>query len=232
MGSDAVPQRLKPSEVPGAINAALEALRHPKVEALSGPLSPLPKSRAKSRDPLPTLARKGRARTWAPGSFTIVHSVGGVAVMKLMMGCLLFFATATAAPQTQPVSLADQEATLWQKEKDFHNYGRDFFDFANGDEYQPSGVLAETAWKVEDYISAVRTLLDIYDGLSCPADQAKTRLIIRRQLGYYSRGLDSEIKGSNMSIEHTRKPGVAAEATRMRDELRDVQELFNSIKLE
>jgi hypothetical protein len=35
-----------------------------------------------------------------------------------------------------------------------------------------------------------------------------------------------------MGIERTKKPGVAAEATRMRDDLRDVQELFNSIKLD
>ena len=153
-------------------------------------------------------------------------------MVKLGLACLFFLAAAAAAPQTRPVSLADQEEVLWQKEKDFHNYGRDFFDFVNGDEYEPSEVLAEIAWKVEDHISAVRALLDIYDGLSCPEDQAKTRLIIRRQLGYYARDLDSEIKESNMSIEHTKKPGVAAEATRMRDELRDVQELFNSIKLD
>jgi hypothetical protein len=35
-----------------------------------------------------------------------------------------------------------------------------------------------------------------------------------------------------MGIEHTKKPGVAAEAMRMRDEVRDVQELFNSIKVD
>jgi hypothetical protein len=158
--------------------------------------------------------------------------LGGVAVMKLMVGCLFFLTAAAAAPQTRPVFPADQEEALWQKEKNFHNYGHDFTDFASGDEYEPSALLADTAWKVEGHISAVRALLDIYDGLSCPADRATTRLIIRRELGYYSRDLDSEIKGSNMDIEHTKKPGVAAEATRMRDELRDVQELFNSIKLD
>jgi hypothetical protein len=118
------------------------------------------------------------------------------------------------------------------KEKSFHNYGHDFVDFARGDEYEPSDGLADTAWEVEGHISAVMALLDIYDRLSCPPDRDAARIVIRRQLSYYSKDVDSEVKLSNMGIEHTKKPGVAAEAMRMRDELRDVQELFNSIKLD
>jgi len=153
-------------------------------------------------------------------------------MMKLMLSCLFCLVAASGLLQGQSTPLADQESALALKEKNFHNYGHDFLDFAKGDEYEPSAGLADTAWEVEGHISAAMALLDVYDSLSCPPDRAAARTIIRRQLGYYSKDIDSEIKISNMGIERTKKPGVAAEATRMRDDLRDVRELFNSIKLD
>jgi len=150
-------------------------------------------------------------------------------MMKLVLRCLFCLAAASGALQSQSRLLSDQESALALKEKNFHSYGHDFLDFANGEEYGPSAGLADTAWEVEGHISAAIALLDIYDKLSCPPDRAAARTIIRRQLAYYSKDVDSEIKISNMGIERTRKPGVAREASRMRDELRDLQELFNSI---
>ena len=43
--------------------------------------------------------------------------------------------------------------------------------------------------------------------------------------------MDTKIKVANIGIAHTKKPGVATEATHMRDDLREVQNRFDSIKL-
>jgi hypothetical protein len=67
-----------------------------------------------------------------------------------------------------------------------------------------------------------------------PSHARKTepiRVVIQRELASYSKQMNTKIKVANIGIGHTKKPGVAAGATYMRDDLCEVQNLFDSIKL-
>jgi hypothetical protein len=120
---------------------------------------------------------------------------------------------------------------LAQKQKKFAHYGQDFLDFARSDEYQLSSDLAQVASENGDHLNSAATLLEIYDTLSCPSDRIAVRALIKTQFVYFSKEVALYVKLVNLDIAHLQKPEVAAEAGRMRDDLREVQDLFDSIKL-
>jgi hypothetical protein len=123
------------------------------------------------------------------------------------------------------------DATLFKKQKHFAHYAQDFLDFAKADEYEPSSSLAQTASESADHLNSASTLLEIYDNLSCSRDRTAVRVIIQREFVSYSKQVSFAIKIANLSIVRTHKPGVAAEATLMRNDLRELQDFFDSIKL-
>jgi hypothetical protein len=121
------------------------------------------------------------------------------------------------------------------KHKRFIEYQQDFLHFGQSglgtDEYQYAMDLEKVAEETGQNLAATDTLLEIYGDLSCEEDRARVGPVIEKDLGYYSKLTDPSIEGANLIIAHTQKPGVAAEATRMRDDLREVKSVFDSIKL-
>ena len=121
------------------------------------------------------------------------------------------------------------------KHKHFIEYQQDFLHFGQSglgtDEYQNAMDLEKVAEETGQDLAAVDTLLEIYGDLSCEEDRASVRPVIEKDLGYYSKLTDPSIEGANLNIAHTHMPGVAAEGTRMRDDLREVKSIFDSIKL-
>ncbi len=119
--------------------------------------------------------------------------------------------------------------------KHFVEYQQDFVSFGQSslgtDEYQIAMDLEKVALETSQNLSAVHTLLEIYSDLSCEEDRASVRPVIEKELGYYSKEIELSIEGANINIAHTQKPGVAAEGTHMRDRLREVKSIFDSIKL-
>ena len=121
------------------------------------------------------------------------------------------------------------------KHKHFIEYQQDFLHFGQSglgtDEYQNAMDLEKVAEETGQNLAAVDTLLEIYGDLSCEEDRTSVRPVIEKDLSYYSKLTEPSIEGANLIIAHTQKPGVAAEATRMRDDLREVKSVFDSIKL-
>jgi hypothetical protein len=134
--------------------------------------------------------------------------------------------------QTRPQSF---DKIVRAKHKHFIEYQQDFDHFAKSgigtDEYQYAMDLAKVAGETEQNLSAVNTLLEIYGDLSCEEDRANVRPVIERDLGYYSKMIDLSVEEANLTISQTHMPGVASEGTRMRDDLREVKTIFDSIKL-
>jgi hypothetical protein len=91
--------------------------------------------------------------------------------------------------------------------------------------------LEATSNTIADYMSAVGTLLEIYSDLSCEEDRIKIRVVVEKEVSYYAKQITPLVDGANLSIAHTRMPGVAAEGTRMRDDLREVKSILDSVKL-
>jgi hypothetical protein len=121
------------------------------------------------------------------------------------------------------------------KHKQFTEYQEDFVHFGKSgigtDEYHYAMDLGNVAGDTANSLGAVNTLLEIYGNLSCAEDRANVRPVIGRELGYYSKMIGLSVEEANLVIAHTQMPGVAAEGTRMRDDLRQVKSIFDSIKL-
>jgi len=115
------------------------------------------------------------------------------------------------------------------------DYGDDFLDFAKsstGLEYEIATDLDNTAGTAADQLGAASTLLEIYDSMSCREDRAAVERHLQTTLNFSSRLLRNRISEMNNVISHTRKPGVAAEAARMRDDLREAVSILDSVKLQ
>jgi hypothetical protein len=120
--------------------------------------------------------------------------------------------------------------------KRFAEYSVDFIEFAkatSGDEieYEVAMDLSSTASQTGDYLNEVLTLLNIYDDLSCKEDRDRVRPVIEAELRQFSKSVDLLTTATNVAIAHTKMPGVAAEGSRMRDDLRQAKSTFDSIKL-
>lgn len=135
------------------------------------------------------------------------------------------YAPARAESPSSHVSLLKNQQT-------FAQYTQDFLDFAKGDEYQPSFDLSQVASQGVDLLNSAATLVEVYDNLSCPQDRTAARAVIQREFVYYSKQLGVAVKTANLGISQTQKPGVAAEGAHMRDDLRQLQGFFDSIKLD
>lgn len=153
-------------------------------------------------------------------------------LLLIIVYALAFRSDQVVSAQTKPQS----DEIVLAKLKHFVDYQRDFVHFAQSglgspDEYEVASDLGLEATQTVDYLNAVQTLLEVYADLSCEEDRARIRPVIERELGFYSKQMDPLIQEANLGIAHTKMPGVAAEGTRMRDDLREVKSTFDSIKL-
>ena len=130
-----------------------------------------------------------------------------------------------------PQSRAD---LLRGKQKRLLEYDEDFLDFAKSSsdrEWRIAMELDTAAGRGSDQLDAAITLLEIYDSLSCKEDRARVKAYLQKELPLYGRFLEIDIKQVNFDISSTGKPGVAAEAARMRDDLREAVGILKSVKI-
>jgi hypothetical protein len=145
----------------------------------------------------------------------------------LFLFCILLLKAPDVPAQ---VRSQPNRTTLVKKQQKFSHYGQDFLDFAKS-EYEPSFDLGQVASTNVERLDSAKTLLEIYDNLSCPQDRTAPRELIQSEFVFYSKEVALDIKTVNLIIAHAQKPGVAAEAAQMRDDLRELQDLFDSIRL-
>jgi hypothetical protein len=157
----------------------------------------------------------------------------------------VFLLAATAQPQAAaPTSKKDASKvsgvastmfTLAAEKNRFAAYQSDFLDFARPvtgtNEFDYAQTLSTVAAETADQVDAVFVLLRIYDSMSCESDKAVVSSAIREQSATYGKFIGISIKTTNLALGVTKRPGVVAEATRMRDDLREIQSIFDSIPL-
>jgi hypothetical protein len=123
------------------------------------------------------------------------------------------------------------------KQKHFRDYQKDFLDFEKSAqnstvELAVANDLQTAARETQTSIDTASLLIQIYENLSCSEDRTRTKLVLYTQFAAYSKELDLAVSQTNYKISFIQRPGVAAEATRMRDELREVKSILDSIKLQ
>lgn len=155
-------------------------------------------------------------------------------VLLLVGLCLARGDSGVLAQSQSQSNYADQLSAM---EKRFVAYGQDFLDFAKaasdapGDELEIAADLQTVGGETADKLYAARTLMQIYSAMSCAEDRPIVRPFVERDLHYYSQQIEISIKEANLYIASTKRPGVAAEASRMRDDLREVKSALDSMKL-
>lgn len=149
-----------------------------------------------------------------------------------LAGCLLSAPSRFASPQSKP-------RTSWQllntKVKLFNDYARDFIEFAKSQhrntlEYEICFGLQNVAERAADHADSASTSLEIYGNVSCTSDRAKIQPVVRAQLSYYVKQLDSEVSEVNSDLSDTKIPAVATTGIRLKDDLRDLKAILNSLQ--
>ena len=121
------------------------------------------------------------------------------------------------------------------KIKRFIDYQQDFLGFCESrrndtTEYGIASDLNTVASQIYDYLDSTRTLLYIWDNLSCKPDREKVRWIILDQIRDYAKRIDISIKFVNSRLSFTRIPAMANSGTQMKEDLREIKTLFESIQ--
>jgi hypothetical protein len=151
-------------------------------------------------------------------------------VSRIML-CVFCVVLISKTVPAQMLSSQPDYKAFANKQQQFVNYDKDFLDFAASGEFQPSYDLALEAKSGIDTAAEARVLLEIYYKLSCSQDRTTVRAVIRDEFDFYAKNLELEIKQVNLSVTQTEKTAIVSEAIRMRDDLRELQELLTSAKL-
>ncbi len=149
---------------------------------------------------------------------------------RSMIVVFLLISTGYARPQQS------NNQRLVELHTRFRNYYQDFLDFAKtgvtaGSEFDSARELARSADETGVFLGSAETLVDIYNAVSNKEDRDRIRPMIQRDLAFYSKRLDFSIKETNLELGYLTRPGVVAEATRMRDDLREAKNAFDSVEL-
>ena len=86
--------------------------------------------------------------------------------------------------------------------------------------------------QTSEYLAAASDLVFIYDMMSDGNDRSITKerisAFIKKRINYYAERAESFVGTVNNDISHTKSPGMAASALRLKEELRKVAALLKS----
>ena len=98
-------------------------------------------------------------------------------------------------------------------------------------EYEVTHAISDIAEGVADDLTAVISLLVVFDLISSAPDRLAVRPFIARQLTYYAQRVERKLPVLSAALARTQKPGLAALANSLRDDLRSVQQMLEGITL-
>jgi hypothetical protein len=153
----------------------------------------------------------------------------------LLVALLVWDLSSTGKVGSGQSTVQPNSVSLHKAVKRFLEYNRDFITFAKSG--SPGSPEREVVWDLEtvasrasDVLGASSVLLEVRDSLSCEEDRARINPLLRDEFLNYSRLIELDIESVNNGISYIDKPGVAVEAIRMRDDLRDSKRMLDSIK--
>jgi len=158
----------------------------------------------------------------------------GLAIMAMLTFVMSFSKVNKVMGNQQ--NLETVYSSLQTQEKRFVNYDQDFVGFTiSGQtvdtEYEVASSLEAMASSASGEVHAARTLVYVYYSLSCVEDRSRIKPLVQEELSMYSHLLSLGVNKTNIDIATTKRPGVAAEAINMRDDLRRTKDTLDSIIL-
>jgi len=121
--------------------------------------------------------------------------------------------------------------------KIFSNYSKDFRaleDSLHGEDLQAVQFFDGVATTAGDRLDAAKTMLEMYDNISCKPDSARVKPILKKHLEMYSWLMDHEADRSAGFLQFAKVPAAAQLGLKMKDDLRaakgKLDELAASLK--
>jgi hypothetical protein len=153
----------------------------------------------------------------------------------LAFGALLLIIGTSQLPAQQSNILSNIEI-INSRAKLMSDYARDFLDFmkaleGNTIEYEMASNFYVATSQTRDYLDAASDLLFVYSYISSKNDRSVVRPYIKFRLKSYAQSVDDSVRIVNSGISHTKSPGLAASGTRLKEELRSIKALFESINM-
>jgi hypothetical protein len=116
--------------------------------------------------------------------------------------------------------------------KVFENYFTDFHEMEgplHGEDLEEADFLEQTAFDIQERLYASNAMLRMYDNISCKADRAKVKTILKAQLDYSSWRLNEAITRTSGSLSFIKIPALATEGLRMKDDLRAAKDKMDNL---
>ena len=139
----------------------------------------------------------------------------------------------------KPAQASSNSDVLNAEAKKFLDYSRDFLDvrraltnehLGESLDYQIALELMEVASHNNERSSLLGSLLAVYEGTDCSERHAAHHMMVSEEILTASRQIDNDIRAVQIDINDTHKPGLAAEALRMKDDLRALKEKLEQIR--
>jgi hypothetical protein len=156
-------------------------------------------------------------------------------MQRLLLALIVFGAVSFAMPPVYQDAKALPKTNshdLSTKVDAFANYVKDFRAMqhpASNEQLPVLWDLEHVAAIAEDRIYAANAELKMYDSLTCDADRAKTKPIVKEQLEFYAWVFDSEVTRTTQELTFLKALAVTQTGLKMRDDLRAAKENFDSI---
>ena len=132
-----------------------------------------------------------------------------------------------------PIRPAPNLELLAAKRKHLVICAQDFLDFAEFShsyslEREVACKLNKVAAENDARVSAMIMLLEIFRTVHCKGDLVRIKVLLALDFAKYSKPIDLDIESVDLQIPSTKRPGVAAEATQMRDDLNEIESILHS----
>jgi len=134
----------------------------------------------------------------------------------------------------KPAQASSDTDVLNAESKKFVDYARDFLamETAYVDERLDSdiaGTLYEVANHNTERSGLLGSLVSVYEGTDCSKRHGEYQALVDTEILTASKQVDLDIKAVQLGITDTAKPGLAAEALRMKNELQGLKEKLEQI---
>ena len=151
----------------------------------------------------------------------------------LCVAALMMAALPVYAQQTKPDSDVDY---IEAKMKRVWNHRRDLFEFAGSNKRDIVEVnialeLVEIADAAHDNLDIIKTFIFIRNKMSCKNDKDVVEAMAQLQIDYYALQMGPKIDLVNLNLSRTKVPAIAVTGTQLKDDLREIKDRLQSIKL-
>jgi hypothetical protein len=82
-----------------------------------------------------------------------------------------------------------------------------------------------------DFLMAVASLVTVYSNITKDADSRRAKPIIKKLFDYYAEQIGVNVGRVNYWLAYTKSPAMAASGTRLKEDLREIKTLIESIDL-